>query len=199
MSSGRATAAVAAYTAAAAALTDLDLDHLTHPELLELLGELETTSWKVPTIGHRVLARLQREASPVELGAKSLPAVLRTRLRISQKEAKRRLEEAKELGPRVALTGQPLAPVLDQLAAAQTTGTVGPEHVEVIREFFHALPGWVEQSTLDGAQRDLTHRASTTGPDELRKAAKRLHTLIDQDGPEPNDVERNRKRGVHFG
>src|SRR6195952_1647779 len=199
MSSDRVTAAVAAYTAAAAALTELDVDRFTHPELLELLTEVETITWKLPTLGHRVLARLQREASPTELGAKSLRDVLKIRLRISLKEAKHRLEEATELGPRVALNGEPLAPVLDQVAATQAAGTVGPEHVTVIREFLDKLPGWVDHTTKDKAQRKLTGIAGGAGPDALRKAAHREATLIDQDGPQPNDAERARKRGIHFG
>jgi Domain of unknown function (DUF222) len=199
MSSDRVTAAVAAYTAAAAALTELDVDRFTHPELLELLGELETAAWRMPVVGHHILARLHREASPVQLGAKSLKAVLSTRLRISLKEATRRLEEATELGPRVALTGEPLAPRLDQLAAAQAAGTVGPEHVAVIREFLAHLPGWVDHQTRENAQNTLTRIASGSGPDALRKAAHREATLIDQDGPQPNDAERARKRGIHFG
>ena len=100
MSSGRVATAVAAYVAAAAELAALDCDGFTHRELLELLGELEAVTWRMPTLQHRVIARLQREASPVELGAKSLKAVLTERLRISGKDAARRLAEAKELGPR---------------------------------------------------------------------------------------------------
>ncbi|MET0475125.1 MAG: HNH endonuclease signature motif containing protein [Mycobacterium sp.] len=199
MSSDRVAAAVAGYTAAAAALAELDYDQFTHTELLEVLGELETVTWQLPAIGHRILARLQREASPVELGAKSLKAVLSRRLRISQKEAKRRLDEATALGPRVALNGEPLAPLLDQIADAQAAGTVGPEHVAVIRDFFDALPGWVAHATREKAQKELTRIASGSGPDELRKAAHREATLIDQDGPEPNDAERARKRGIHIG
>ena len=135
MSSGRVATAVAAYVAAAAELAALDCDGFTHRELLELLGELETVAWQMPTLQHRVIARLQREASAVELGAKSLKAVLTERLRISGKDAARRLAEAKELGPRTAFTGEPLAPLLAETAAAQAAGTIGPEHVEIIRSF----------------------------------------------------------------
>jgi len=61
MSSDRVTAAVAGLRAAAAELTTLDCDQFTHHELVELLGELETVTWQLPTIGHRVIARLRRE------------------------------------------------------------------------------------------------------------------------------------------
>ena len=82
MSSDRVTAAVAEIRAAVTELTTLDVDQFTHHELVELLGELETVTWRLPTVGHRVIARLHREASPTELGAKSLGTVLTQRLRI---------------------------------------------------------------------------------------------------------------------
>ncbi len=68
MSSDRVTAAVASLMAAVTELADLNCDQFTHLELVELLGgELETVTWQLPTVGgHRVIARLQREASPGE-------------------------------------------------------------------------------------------------------------------------------------
>src|SRR4051812_48005931 len=186
-------------TAAVAELADLDCDQYTHLELLELLGELETLTWRLPTIGHRVIARLHREASPVELGAKSLKSVLTQRLRISGKDAGRRLDDATELGPRTALNGEPLAPLLSETAAAQANGTIGPEHVEEIRTFFGKLPGWVDQELRELSQTTLVRIATGSGPEELRKAAATLATAIDQDGPEPDDTERARKRTITLG
>ena len=144
MSSERVTAAVAGIRAAVIELTTLNVDQFTHHELVELLGELETVTWQLPTIGHRVIARLQREASPVELGAKSLGSVLIQRLRISGKEVRRRLCEAEDLGPRTTLGGQQLDPKLPATAAAQARGALGPEHVTIIRSFLDRLPGWVD-------------------------------------------------------
>jgi hypothetical protein len=199
MSSDRVTAAVAAYAAAAAELVELDCNPFTHTELLDLLGSLETVAWQLPTLGHRIIARLQREASPVELGAKSLKAVLTQRLRISGKDAARRLAEANELGSRTALNGEPMAPLLAKTAAAQAHGTIGPEHVEVIRSFTDKLPGWVDRATREQTEASLVQIATLTGPETLRKDADKLATLVDQDGPPPDDRERARKRAVYLG
>ena len=196
MSSERATAAVVAYAAAATQLAELDVDGFTHPELLDLLNELETATWQLPTVSHRILARLHREASPTELGAKSWRDVLKARLRISGKDATRRLAEAQDLGPRTAFSGEPMDPVRSKVAAAQAAGTIGPEHVAEIRTFFAKLPIWVDPETLEKAEQSLVEVATGFGPDELRKAAERLAALIDQDGPEPDDAERARKRAV---
>ena len=86
------------------------LDSLSLEGLLAVGDELETLTCQLPTQGHRILARLQAEATPKEMGAKSWKDVLTIRWRISTAEARRRLTEAALLGPRRALTGQPLPP-----------------------------------------------------------------------------------------
>ena len=199
MSSDRITAAIATFVAAAAELADLDYDQFTHTELLQLLGELETVSWRLPVLGHRVIARLQREAAPVELGAKSLKAVLIERLRISGKDAARRLAEARDLGPRKSFTGEPMAPLLAATAAAQASGAVGPEHVAVIRSFLKGLPGWVDPEVRELSEATLVRIGAGSGPDQLGKDAATLATAIDQDGPQPDDSERARKRSIVIG
>ncbi len=196
MSSAEVTNAVSALRSAFDTLAEADLDTLTHPELLDVLADLETLTWRTPTIGHRIIARLSAEASPTELGAKSLREVLTYRLRISTKEATRRISEAADLGPRTALTGEPLAPVLAQTAAAQTAGTIGPEHVDVIRTFYAKLPHWVDVTTREQTETTLCRVAAGLGPEELGKAAARLAALIDQDGPPPDDKERARRRSL---
>ncbi|MGH3637791.1 MAG: HNH endonuclease signature motif containing protein [Mycobacterium sp.] len=192
-------AALDGYLTAFATLADMSFDALTAAELLTVLDKMEAVSRRAPTIGHRVLARLQREASPVALGAKSWRDVLKIRLRISAKDANRRLDEATDLGPRVALNGEPLAPKFDKVANAQTQGRINAEHVAVIRTFFTTLPGWVDPTTREQAETTLTRVAGGFGPDQLRKAATHLGTLIDQDGPEPDDAERARKRTITLG
>ena len=187
------------YRAAAAELVGRSFEEFTHSELLDLLQELETVHRKMPVIGHRILARLQREASPVAQGAKSWKAVLMHRLRVSAKDAARRLAEATDLGPRAALTGEPLAPLLAQTAAAQAAGVIGAEHVTVLRTFFTDLPHWVDVTTREQAEDTLVTAAIGLGPDELGKAAAHLTVLIDQDGPQPDDAERARKRTIALG
>jgi Domain of unknown function (DUF222) len=111
-------AAIAAMRAAYAQLAAASIDTLTHPELLSAQGELETLARQLPAQGHRMIARLAAEASPTELGATCLRDVLTHRLRISGAEARRRIDDAAVLGPRVALTGEVLDPVLALTATA---------------------------------------------------------------------------------
>src|ERR1700759_1900158 len=72
-------------------------------------------------MGHRVvgsLAEVPVEVPVEQLGESSLGSALSTVLRISTEEANRRIKEAKDLGPRSAMTGEPLAPLLSATAAA---------------------------------------------------------------------------------
>src|SRR6476646_4029903 len=88
---------------------------------------------------HRVVGSLA-EVPLEELGESSLGSALSTLLRISREQANRRIKEAKDLGPRLAMSGEPLAPVLSHTAAAQQRGEIGAEHVTIIRKFFTKLP-----------------------------------------------------------
>jgi hypothetical protein len=175
------------------------VDTVSHAEVLSVLTQMEALTRRLPSLSHRLLARFQREACPRELGAKSLQAVLTERLRIGGTEAHRRLHEAAELGPRVALTGEPLGPVLAKVAAAQADGRIGGEHVRLLRRFFDQLPLAVDAVTRELCEDTLVGVAVGQGPEELRAAAERLKALLDQDGPVPDDAERARKRCIRLG
>ena len=191
--------AMAAMRAAHESLAACDLQMLTHRELLTVLDDLETLTCQLPTQWHRALARLQAETTPKELGAKSWKDVLRIRWRLSAADAGKRLAEAADLGPRRALTGQPLAPVLAATAAAQAAGVINSEHVDKIRDAMNHLPGFVDTVTREQIEIELVRIATGVGPVELKKAADKMLFLLDQDGPEPDDTERNRKRGFDVG
>ena len=174
-------------------------DALSHRELVGLLSELTSVMWSVPAIQHRALGRLLAETEPFRLGDASWPKVLTTALRVSPKEAKRQLREARSLGPRQAMSGETLAPLWEATAAAQAKGLLGPEHVAVIAKFHKNLPSWVDVGTRETADKQLAELGSGLGPEQLEKVADRLAAMIDQDGPEPCEKERARKRGITLG
>jgi Domain of unknown function (DUF222) len=182
--------ALAAMRAAHDALAACDIDSLTPAELLAAGDALQTLTCQLPTQSHRILARLQAEATPKEMGAKSWKDVLRIRWRISSGEAHRRLSEAGLLGPRRTLTGQPLEPVLPATAAAQARGQITAEHVEVIRKSIAKLPGFVDACTREQFEADLVRAAGGVGPKEVGDVAELTLFLLDQDGPVPDDAER---------
>lgn len=188
--------ALAALRVAHDALAACDVDLLTRQELLETLDELETLTCQLPAQSHRLLARLQLETTAKELGAKSWRDVLMIRWRISSAEAGRRLTDAALLGPRGALTGEPLEPVLPATAKGQALGLLNDEHVEVIRKAMARMPGFVDPLTRGQIEVDLVRTAAKVGPKELKDSADLTLFLLDQDGPPPDETERDRKRGV---
>jgi len=188
-------AAVERLRAARDEVTELSLDALTVRELLNLLGELETDRRRQPTAEHRLIQALRNRCEPADIGAKNWASALATALRISDEEARRRIKNAELLGPRQAMTGEPLPPKLPDIAAAQQRGAVGPEHVKIVKEFFDKLPSYVPGDLRQEVESHLAGLASGLGPTEFRQAADRLAHLANQDGDPPNEAERARRRG----
>ena len=199
MSGGVVSEAVAGLRAAVDEVMACELDTLPGAELIEAHDELETVWCRLPALRHRLLARLQVETTPQQLGAKSFKDVLAIRWRISTAEAHRRLGAAAEWAPRPAISGPPLSPVLAATAIAQDRGLINAEHVAVIRAAVAKLPGFVDTATAEQFEVDLVRAAVGVGPRELEGAAARALFLLDQDGPEPDDTERARKRGLSEG
>jgi len=191
--------ALSALLAAHDALVACDFDTLTKAESVEFSDALETLGCRLPTLSHRLLAQLQAVSTAREMGERSWKKVLALRWRISTGEAGRRLALAKELGPRRALTGQPLEPLLPATAVAAALGSINAEHVAVIRSTMGKLPGFVDPATATQIEVDLVRTAVGHGPKELRDVAELRLLLLDQDGPPPDDEERDRKRGITVG
>ncbi|WP_111510064.1 HNH endonuclease signature motif containing protein [Mycobacterium kyogaense] len=188
--------AVAGLRAAVDAVLACRLDRSTAAEVVELLDELENAGCRLPAAWHRALARLQVETSAVQMGAKNWKDVLAIRYRISGSEANRRLTEAALLAPRQSMTGAPLPPTLPATAEAQAEGRITPEHVDVIRKEVDKLPSFVDAATREQFEADVVRIATGAGPKATRDAAELERFLLDQDGPEPDDAERVRKRSL---
>ena len=177
--------------------SDMSFDVLTSPELLRMLERLEKVARRLPAIGHQLINQLAEQPPPEELGGK-LSHVLADRLRITRSEANRRITEAADLGPRRALTGQALPPLLTATAAAQRDGTIGAGHIQVIRRFFEQLPCSVDIATRDCAEAHLAKLASQFRPDQVAKLADRLADCLNPDGTH-TDEDRARRRGLTLG
>jgi hypothetical protein len=196
MQVGSVQSAAEALRAAYEAMAALPVDALTAAELVGVLDELEVLTCQLPVQSHRMLARLQAETTPKAMGAKSWRDVLAIRWRISPGEAGRRLDEAAQLGPRQALSGEPLEPILACTAVAQNHGLINREHVGVLREAMARIRSAIDATTRGQIEADLVRTAMGVGPKELKDNADRTLFLLDQDGPVPDDAERERRRGV---
>ncbi|MDM4139432.1 MULTISPECIES: HNH endonuclease signature motif containing protein [Mycobacterium] len=188
---------VEALRAAISRFQDHSYEALTTPERLGLLGTLEREVRRMQALGHQLINQIGQQADPAELGGK-LSWALADRLHITRAEASRRIAEAAELGPRRALTGEPLAPLLPATAAAQRTGAIGADHVAVIRRFFHQLPEAVDLDTSTHAEQQLATKATQFRPDQLATLARRLMDCLNPDGTY-TDTDRARLRALMLG
>ncbi|ORA13402.1 hypothetical protein BST16_14770, partial [Mycobacterium asiaticum DSM 44297] len=175
----------------------LSFEVLTNPERLRALERLERVARRLRVPQHGLINELGAQASTEELGG-TLTCALADRLRITKAEAGRRIAEAEDLGPRRALTGQPLVPLLIATAAAQCRGLIGDAHVKVIRRFFAHLPAQVDVFTREAAEADLAGRACEFRPDQVAAYARKLMGTLDPDG-DFSDEDRARKRGFVLG
>ena len=69
----------------------------------------------------------------------------------------------------------------------------------MIRKSITKLPGFVDACTREQFEADLVRTAVGVGPKELGDVAELTLFLLDQDGPAPDDTERNRTRGITIG
>ncbi|GFG76193.1 hypothetical protein MBOT_35580 [Mycobacterium botniense] len=176
---------------------ELEFEALTTPERLRLLERLERIRRCLPAAEHPLVNQLAEQSSEQELGGR-LSHALADRLRISRADAARRIREAAELGPRRALNGEPLAPVLPATAAGQRRGQIGAGQVAVIRRFFGQLPDWVDVATQDCAEAHLAKLAAQYRPDQLGTLADKLADCLNPDG-NYTDEDRARRRSLTLG
>jgi hypothetical protein len=186
-----------ALRAAVSRILGHSYDALTTPERLVLLERLEQETRRLRVPGHQLINQLAEQAPPEDLGAK-LSHALADRLRITRGDAARRIAEAADLGPRGALTGEVLAPLLTATAAAQRAGDIGVGHVQVIRRFFNRLPSWVDMGTRESAEKHLGALATQFRPDQVADLADGLADCINPDGTY-TDEDRARRRGLTLG
>ena len=190
----------AAMTAVGAALDDAaeagEVDLATSSELVDVFGRAGNGVVPAACGAASAVGPAAGGDHPPQMGAKNWKDVLAIRWRISTAEAHRRLSDAALLAPRQPVTGPPLSPVLHATSVAQSRGLINAEHVEVIRKSVAKLPGFVDTATRDQFEVDLVRTAVGAGPKDVENAAELTLFLLDQDGPEPDDTERARTRGV---
>ncbi len=112
-------------------------------------------------------------SDPADDGSRNSAEFLRTRLRISIAEARRRIALASAVLPGTGFTGHTEPAERPELAAAVAAGTIA--------------------SRMEHA---LTRTAAQYDTDFLTRVARRWTDAIDQDGSEPSEEELRRRQGV---
>ncbi|MEZ0356699.1 HNH endonuclease signature motif containing protein [Mycobacterium sp. SA01] len=173
---------------AVGALATVDLDVLSPPERFVVMERLETARRRQVAVSYALVSKLERFE-----GCPPVPITLADVLRISPREAKRRIRDAEQLAPRRALTGEPLPPVLPQTAQAWAAGELDVEHLQVIQKFFRQLPSHVPPTVVEAAEKSLAEKAAVLRPDQLESVAERLALHLNPDGLF-SDEDRARQR-----
>ncbi|WP_241471711.1 DUF222 domain-containing protein [Mycolicibacterium neoaurum] len=179
------------------ALLDADFTCFDTAELLAIQSEREERARADAAVDHRILAVLMDRATAHEIGGKTWADVLSTRMRLSGAEAGRRVQAAKQLGPRHAMGGEVLAPLLPACAAALAAGTINDGHIQVIRGAVHQAAKYTAPAKCAELEEILVSVAAAAGPETVQAAATHALMLLDQDGPGP-DLARHR-RGIRIG
>lgn len=166
-----------------------DLDSLRPAERYAVLERLETSRRRQIAVAGSLVCRLEQTQ-----GCPPVPIALSDVLRISRKEARRRIRDAEQLAPRITLTGQPVPPALPATATAWESGVLDVEHLRVIQSFIRDLPADVPAPEVEAAEAFLAEKAGELRPDQLEKLAARLAITLNPDG-KFSDEDRARKRG----
>jgi len=128
-----------------------------------------------------------RDIESVSRMVYSVKQLLAGMLNLSPTEAGARVAHATQLAPRRTLTGEVLAPLLPETAAALAGGEIGPAQVRVITETINAIPDHVSTTDRDVAEAELARHARSFNPTSLHTIGRHILAHLDPDGPEPRD------------
>jgi hypothetical protein len=159
-------------------------------EVSEALVELETERRRLEAVDQRLLAEVADRGIAGEYCRYGPADLLVTLLRVSPVEAKARVERARDLGPRRALTGEALEPIFPVAAAAVAAGEISPGHVAVVVDCVERVPGDIAVEACPVAERMLVEAARHEHPRQLAKTAALLLARLNPDGLPPVDDER---------
>jgi hypothetical protein len=178
---------------AVTALTGARLDTMNTGQRLAAIAAINQIVRRLAGVENELLAGLQREATPAELGD-GLTSTLARVMRVTKAEAGRRVRDADDVAARTGLTGEPLTPRFPATAAGVNTGLLDRTHVREIHRFFDLLPNGIPVDERDRTEEFLADLASRLRPDELRKAADQLLAYLGRED-DFSDVDRARRRG----
>ena len=179
------------------ALLDADFTMFDTAELLAMQSEREQYARADEAIDLRLQAALMDRATPHEIGGKSWADVLATRMRLSRKDAARRVAAAQDLGPRRIIGGEVLEPVLPACAAALTDGSINSGHIAVIRSALKQAAKYLQPAGVAELESILVEVAAVSTPETLAKTATDALYRFNQNGSGPDLAPH--KRGFRMG
>ena len=174
----------------------LELDRLGADELLELVRGVETVKRRVEALDAKLIPQVQQRNVPARHMLRSVAVLLSELLNLSPREARRRVSDAEVLGPRRAVTGEALPPLLPATAAARAAGAITAEHVTVIEHTIDALPARLPVGEVERAEALLVEQAHLFHARTLTGIARQLRDTLDPDGTLTDTEDQHRRRSV---
>jgi hypothetical protein len=124
--------------------------------------------------------------------------LLRSRLRITAGEVKRRMRIAARIQPRRSLTGSPVPPELPELAPSVEAGDVGEDHIREVCRAMDLLPKVVDAAGRAKAEKILVQHAKEQDHQFVTLVGR---TLAEELNPEGlfDDFDRENRRSLVLG
>ena len=195
MITGAVDEAVALLRAGVDALLAAPVEGLDAAGFVPLLAAVEVQRRRLEAVDQRLLAGATVAGVASLFGPPGLAGVLASVLRIDGPEARRRVARAGDLGPRRALTGEALEPILPTAAHAAAEGVISGAQADVIIQCLERIPATAPAAAWPVAEQLLVEAARAEGPRCLRRTAIELLARLDPDGLEPAEDRAQRRRG----
>ena len=186
---------VDALDAAVDDLQSVSLSGLGPVELTSLLQRVEVLSRRLDAAVRGLVAQIDRRGVAGEYGAASTVDLLRQLLLVTSGEASARVRQARDLAPRVAVTGELLPPLFETTAAALDAGQISLAHAKIIVKFRTDLPARVDAEHGAAAETFLVGKAREFTPTQLGQVACRLRDTLNPDGMFSDEADQQRRRG----
>lgn len=121
---------------------------------------------------------------------------LRSRLRISRSEARRRISLGAQVLPSILPGGQLSEPLLPQLAVVVAGSEIGSRAATIIGDAIERTRPLASTEDLDAMEAHLARQAVESDVDVLRVVVRRWEDYLDPDGQEPFDETLKVRQGV---
>src|SRR3954453_4526286 len=195
MITGAVAEAVALLRAGVDALLAVPVDGLEAVEFVRVIEAVEGQRGRLEGVDQRLLAGAAAGGGGALCGRPGLAGALGSVLRIDVPEARRRVARAVDLGPRRALTGEPLAPTLPLAAQAAADGELSAAQADVVIQCLEKMPASAPAAAWPVAERVLVEAAKHEAPRSLHRTGVELIARLDPDGVEPVEERVQRQRG----
>ncbi len=144
------------------------------------------------------IAVIDRDGTLVAKGYETTTGGLKDLLTWDHDVARQHVRVAQQVGPRFALDGAPLEPVLPVTAAAFAAGATSMRHIGVIATMMNSrAASRISLADRVSIEASLGEAAMIFSPRDVRIMGQELLAAADQDGPEPDD--RPGRNELHFG